>query len=142
MRTPAVVLASVLLAAPARADDERPRRFEVAASFGYAFAAGSSERGADLGDVTFGKAPIGLAATYRLTRGFALGISGQYGFVIPTLCSEGSDCISSLGHDVELLATARFFLPRLLGAEPYVDAAAGYEWFGTEQSRQEEPRRR
>jgi hypothetical protein len=129
MRATALVLAPIFLASPARADDALPRRFDVAASFGYAFPAGSSERGADLGDATFGNAPIELSATYRLTHLFALGISGRYGFVIPTLCAGGSDCVSSLGHDIELLATARFFLPRLLGAEPYADAGAGYEWF-------------
>ncbi len=127
----AVVLALVLMlfAASARADEEHPRRFDLGASFGYAFPAGSSERGADLGDVTFGQAPIELSAVYRLTHLFGIGISGSYGFVIPTLCSGGSDCVSSLGHDVALLAKARFFLPRLLDAEPYADAGVGYEWF-------------
>jgi hypothetical protein len=129
MRAAGLVLLPIVLAAPARGDDAHPRRFDVAASFGYAFPAGSSERGADLGDVTFGNAPIDLAVAYRLTHRFALGISGRYGFVIPTLCSGGSDCVSSLGHDIVLLATARFFLPRLLGAEPYADAGVGYEWF-------------
>lgn len=129
MRSVVLVFVPVLLAAAARADDGRQRRFDVGASFGYAFPAGSSERGADLGDVTFGNAPIGLDATYRLTRLFALGISGRYGFVIPTLCSGGSDCLGSLGHVVDLVARARFYLPRLLGAEPYADAGVGYEWF-------------
>src|SRR5205814_8244596 len=117
------------LASSAQADGEPTRRFEVAASLGYAFPAGSLERGSDLSDVTFGNVPIDLVATYRLTTRFALGIAGRYGFVIPTLCSDGSDCFSSLGHDIAIQAKARFFLPRLLGAEPYADAGLGYEWF-------------
>jgi hypothetical protein len=127
----AMGLAPLLLAVPALADTELPRRFDVAASFGYAFPVGSSERGAGLSDVTFGNVPIDLTAIYRLSRRFALGVSGRYGFVIPTLCGDSSECISSLGSDVAIQVRARFFLPRLLGAEPYADAGLGYEWFAS-----------
>jgi hypothetical protein len=127
----AMSVGSFLLAVPARADPGPPRRFDVAASFGYAFPVGSSEQGAALGDVTFGNVPIDLTAAYRLSRRFALGISGRYGFVIPTLCGDSSECISSLGHDVAIQVRARFFLPPLLGAEPYADAGLGYEWFAS-----------
>ena len=129
MRAAALILVPAAFAASVRADELSRYSYDVAASFGYALPAGSSERGADLGDVTFGDAPIELSGMYRLTRPFALGVSGRYGFVVPTLCSGGSDCVSSLGHDIALLAIARFYLPRFLGAEPYVDARAGYEWF-------------
>jgi hypothetical protein len=129
MRAALLPVVPLVLASSARADGEPPRRFEAVASLGYAFPAGSLEGGSDLSDVTFGNVPIDLVATYRLTTRFALGIAGRYGFVIPTLCSDGSDCISSLGHDIAIQAKARFFLPRFLGAEPCADAGLGYEWF-------------
>jgi hypothetical protein len=129
MRAAALALAPLLLTTAARADDDHPRRWDIAASFGYAFPAGSSERGAELADVTFGNTPLELGGAYRLSRHFGLGISGRYGFVIPTLCSGGADCVSSVSHDIAIQAKARFYLPRLLGAEPYADAGAGYEWF-------------
>jgi hypothetical protein len=125
------VLVSVLVAAPARAESQPLRRFDVAASLGYAFPVGSSESGARLSDATFGDAPIDLTAMYRLSRRLAVGIAGRYGVVVPTLCTDSSDCISSLGHDVIIAARARFFFPRILGAEPYGDVGIGYEWFAS-----------
>ena len=127
----AIALALVLVATPAEAETEPLRHFDVGASLGYAFPIGSSERGARLSDVTFGSVPFDLVVTYRLSRVLALGVSSAYGVVIPTLCVDSSDCISSLGHDVSVTARARFFLPRFLGAEPYADVGVGYEWFAS-----------
>jgi hypothetical protein len=129
MRIVGPLLVSILVVTPARAESEPVRRFDVAASVGYAFPLGSSERGARLSDATFGNAPIDLAAAYRLSERLALLLSGRYGAVVPTLCTDTSDCISSLGHDVILTLRARIFLPRLLGADPYGDVGFGYEWF-------------
>jgi len=131
MRSPVVVLASMLVATPAGAGSESVRHFDVGASLGYAFPAGSSERGARLSDATFGSAPVDLTAMYRLSGRLAVGITGRYGAVVPTLCTDSSDCMSSLGRDVIVALRARVFLPRLLEAEPYADVGVGYEWFAS-----------
>jgi hypothetical protein len=131
MRVFGLVLASSIVALPARASSESARRFDVAASLGYAFPVGSSARGARLSDATFGSAPIDLTADYRFSRRLAIGITGRYGVVVPTLCADSADCISSLGHDVAVAVRARVFLHRLLGAEPYADVGVGYEWFAS-----------
>lgn len=131
MRRLALILGLGLIARSAGATGEPARRFEVAASLGYAFPAGSSERGARLSDATFGNAAFDLGFSYRLSHVLGVGILGRYGTVIPTLCASGSDCVSSLGHDVVIGAQARFFLPRVLAAEPYADVGMGYEWFAS-----------
>lgn len=129
MRSIGLALVPALVATSAKAATEPVRHFDVAATLGYAFPAGSSERGARLSDVTFGSVPLDLTVMYRLSRRLAVGVSGGYGVVIPTLCGDSPDCISSLGYDVAIAARARIFMPRLLGAEPYADVGVGYEWF-------------
>jgi hypothetical protein len=131
MRRLALILGLGFIARSAGAAGEPERRFEAAASLGYAFPAGSSERGARLSDATFGNAALDLGFSYRLSRVLGVGILGRYGVAIPTLCASGSDCVSSLGHDVVIGARARFFLPRVLTADPYADVGMGYEWFAS-----------
>jgi hypothetical protein len=131
MRRLALFLGLGLVARSAGAADEPARRVEVAASLGYAFPAGSSERGARLSDATFGNAAFDLGCSYRLSRVLGVGILGRYGLVVPTLCASGSDCVSSLGHDVVIGARARFFLAHVLKAEPNADVGIGYEWFAS-----------
>lgn len=131
MRRLALILGLGLIVRSAGAADDPTRRVEVAASLGYAFPAGSPEHGARSSDATFGDAAFDVGFSYQLSRVLGVGILGRYGVVIPTLCASGSDCVSSLGHDVVVGARARFFLPRVLTAEPYADVGMGYEWFAS-----------
>src|SRR5437868_6732445 len=64
-------LGLALAAQPARALD----RLETDASLGFAFPAGSLERGSRVGDTTSGAIPIALSAPVRLGDRFAIGPS-------------------------------------------------------------------
>src|SRR5438128_1756175 len=75
-------------------------RFTMSGTIGYAYPVGNAETGTEMRDVSFGLAPLSLGATYDLPRGWNASTRLAYGVNIPTLCSSGPDCESSLGHDV------------------------------------------
>jgi hypothetical protein len=126
-----LALATSFVATPARALDADARRIEIGASLGYDLPVGSAERGARLGDATFGVAPIQIDGAYRFTDRIGVAIAASYGLGAPTLCASTGDCIASLGRDVALSIRARLFFPRLGPVAPRVDAGIGYEWWTT-----------
>ena len=130
MRHLAAALAAALavVRTPAHAQE---RRFETAASLGYAFPMGSAERGSHLSDTTIGLVAFEVELSYRLTSALGLAASGRYSVAIPTLCQTASDCQSSLGNDAALAIVARFFLPRIGPVTPRADIGLGYEWLTT-----------
>jgi hypothetical protein len=71
-------------------------RVEVAAWLGYAAPVGSAERGARVGDTTFGHIPIELDAAYRLTPRVALVARVQYGARNPSSSARPSSSIPQL----------------------------------------------
>lgn len=121
--------ASIAPSEPRGSHAESKRRVEVSASLGYAFPAGSAERGSRVSDVTFGIVPLELDGTYHLTKAVGVGLSVRYAPVIPNLCSAFDDCTGSIGSDVAITAHTRFFLPRLGPIGPAADLGFGYEWF-------------
>lgn len=121
----AMTISIVLTARSALAQE---RRWDFGASLGYGAPAGSAERGARTSDSTFGLVPLAADASYRFSPIVGASVSGVYAFGIPTLCATAGDCVSSLGHDIRLVASARFFLPRLGSLEPHADVGFGWEW--------------
>ena len=117
------------LARHARADEER--RIEVGTALGYAFPAGSLERGSRTSDVTSGVPLLELDGAYRVSRAWSVGAALSYGVAIPKLCATSSDCTSSLGHDETLALLGRWHVGQWGRFAPTVDAQLGYEWLGT-----------
>ena len=115
------------LTSPSDAPDAR--RWEAAASVGWAFPLGNAERGARLSDTTYGLVPIAADVAYRATDVVGVGAWLRYGVGVPTLCQTSGECASSLGHDVAVALRARFYLPRLGPLVSHADAGVGYEWF-------------
>ncbi len=139
----ALLLALLLLAPAAHADDvvdpaspgdARLRRnadWDVGASVGASVPMGSAEHGSRTSDSTHALAAFGADATYRSTPALGAGATLRWGAAVPTLCGSTSECLGSLGRDVALVLRARFYLPPLLRAEPYVDLGVGWEWLHT-----------
>jgi hypothetical protein len=107
---------------------------EVGAAVAYAAPVGSAEAGSRIRDTAFGVGAIDGDVSYRFTRTLGAVVWGRYGGAIPTLCATASDCVASLGRDIELAARARVYLPTLLRFEPHADAGVGFEWFMTKLS--------
>jgi hypothetical protein len=124
--------AGILSLSVKEASAEQPRRIAVAGELGYAFPAGSVERGADLSDSTSGLVELGLDGAYRLHRSLSAGIGLHYGLSIPNLCATSSDCLSSLGRDFRVGALARWHLGKWRSFEPDMDLELGYEWLRTQ----------
>jgi hypothetical protein len=114
---------------PAQARE--PRRWQLGVDLGYAFPAGSAERGGDLSDVTFGIIEGGIAGAVRVHDQWSIGLAAHYGVAIPTLCSSGSECKASLGHDVRVGALGRGALGKWGSFEPDAELELGYEWFAS-----------
>ena len=123
------IFAVVAFAGGARADEERP--IQVGAVLGYAFPAGSLERGSRTSDVTFSAPFIAVDGAYRVSRAWSVGAAFSYGVAIPKLCVSSSDCTSSLGHDETLALLGRWHVGQWGPFAPTVDAQLGYEWLGT-----------
>jgi hypothetical protein len=113
----------------AQAQETRPRQLGV--DLGYAFPAGSAERGADLPDVTFGIIEAGIDGAYRIHDKWSVGLAAHYGAAIPTLCSSSSECKASLGHDLRVGALGRLAVGRWGAFEPDAELELGYEWFAS-----------
>lgn len=120
-----------LAAASRLARAEEPRRSQLGIDLGYAFPAGSNERGSDLSDVTFGIVEAGIVGAYRIHDRWSIGPGAHYGIVIPTLCSSSSECKASLGHDVRVGALGRVVVGRWGSFEPDAELELGYEWFAS-----------
>jgi hypothetical protein len=123
--------------APAHAQEEATReaRVERAADvgfrFGYALPLGAIDAATRANDLSHGGAPLGLDATLRATHGpWSLFVGGAfvYALTIPRLCGSVSDCESSLGHDVDLLALARLRGPRWRALIPEAELGTGWSW--------------
>lgn len=123
------LLAVVAFASGVSADEKR--RIQVGALLGYAFSAGSLERGSRTSDVTFGAPFIAVDGAYRLSPAWSVGAAFSYGVAIPKLCVTSSDCTSSLGHDETLALLGRWHVGQWGLFAPTVDAHLGYEWLGT-----------
>ncbi len=123
------MLAMIAFARGARADEQRP--LQVGAVLGYAFPAGSLERGSRTSDVTFGAPFLALDGAYRMNRAWSVGAAFAYGVAIPKLCVAASDCTSSLGHDETIALLGRWHVGQWGLFAPTVDAQLGYEWLGT-----------
>jgi hypothetical protein len=108
------------------------RRFELAASGGYAAPFGEAEKGARVSDTAFGAVPFALDAAYRVTPFVGVAAHARYGVTIPTLCQSASDCEASLGRDTVLILSARFYAPRVWRLAPLLDVGIGYEWLTTQ----------
>jgi hypothetical protein len=113
----------------AQAQEERPRQLGVA--LGYAFPAGSAERGTNLSDVTFGIIEVGIDGAYRIYDRWSIGLAAHYGVAIPTICSSSSECKASLGHDVRVGALGRVVVGRWGSFAPDAEVELGYEWFAS-----------
>jgi hypothetical protein len=121
-------------ATPAAASDGTPDAGLVDVGLRIAFARpiGAFVAGTHATDVSFGGTPLGLDATSRLTTSspsswsVAAGAYAAYAPTIPTLCTDTSWCISSIGHDTELDLLARVRAPRLAFVVPEVEIAAGW----------------
>jgi hypothetical protein len=124
------VAALLGLPVPARAQDLR--LIEVGATVGYSLPAGSLERASSSSDVTFGLVDLGLDGAYRLHERWSLGSAIHYGVLLPKLCSSGSECWSSLGHDVRIGGLARLHAGPWGRFRPTIELEVGYEWLGTE----------
>jgi hypothetical protein len=109
-----------------------PGRFELAASTGYAAPFGEAEKGSRVGDTAFGAVPFALDAAYRVTPLVGVAAHARYGVAIPTLCQSASDCEGSLGNDMLLLLSARFYGPPVWRLAPLLDLGVGYEWLTTQ----------
>jgi hypothetical protein len=58
----------------------------------------------------------------------AAGVYAAYAPTIPTLCTDTSSCISSIGHDTELDLLARVRAPRLAFVVPEIEVGTGWSW--------------
>ncbi len=114
-----------LLAFDARAAD----RGEASASLGYAFPAGSLERGSRVSDTTYGALPVQIDGAVFVAPRIALRLSGALGVAVPKLCSSASDCAASLGRDVAFDAGVRLALPDVGPFAPRLDVGLGWEWY-------------
>jgi hypothetical protein len=123
------LLATLASAPPSGADE--PARVQVGATLGYAFPAGSLERGSRTSDVTFGAPFLQADGSYRVHPLVSAGGGISYGTVLPTLCATASDCASSLGRDVTVSFLARLHMGQWKAFEPSVDGSIGYEWLAT-----------
>ena len=94
----------------------------------YAFPMGSMERGSRLSDITSGAPTVSLSALLPLNRMFSTGIRFAYGLVLPKLCASSSDCMSSIGSDLQPQLVVRWNAPHIWHLEPALDASFGYEW--------------
>ena len=140
------LLAGAAIASPARADRPPPhaplvrceppplRRIELGARLGYAFPLGAIERGSRASDATYGGLPIAIDGEAVITPAWSLGALFSYALTIPTVCGSASDCVSSLGHDIDLLALVRFHLPPLPWLAPDIEAGLGWVWSSREVS--------
>jgi hypothetical protein len=126
-------IASALWLTPgvSTAADSPARRFDVAASIGYAAPLGDAERGAHVSDTILAVVPVALDMAYRLAPRIGIAAHVQYGVGIPTLCHTAGDSESSLGSDVGGVLAARIYLPQLGPIEFVTDAGIGYEWLTT-----------
>ena len=130
---PALAIGCALLlgAASHWAQAQEVRRSQLGIDLGYAFPAGSAERGADLSDVTFGIIEGGIDGAYRVHDRWSVGVAAHYGVAIPTLCSSSSECKASLGHDIRVGALGRVVVGRWGSFEPDAEVELGYEWFAS-----------
>jgi hypothetical protein len=114
------------------ADNARgEERGEASASLGYAFPAGSLERGSRVSDTTYGAVPLAIDGAVFVTPRVALRLSAAFALAIPKLCASSSDCTASLGNDIAVDAGVRFALPDLGPFAPRFDAGFGWEWYTT-----------
>jgi len=126
----ALTVVLLLVASRVHADEQRARG-EVGGGLGWAFPAGSLERGARTSDETFGVVAASFDAALRIDPRFSIGLVFQYGIVTPKLCASSSDCTGSLGRDVALGALLRWHVARVSVFRPSVAASLGYEWFSS-----------
>lgn len=103
-------------------------RAELDASFGYADPVGSVERGARLGDTTYGTAPFDLRVAWRLGSRVAVFASAALAPAIPKLCASVDDCIASVGRDLSLSVGVRIAVQDLWRIRPRLDVGVGYAW--------------
>jgi len=135
-----LAVAGVLVTAQAWAEDSaapaptdrRPGRVDVGGRIGYSRPVGAFDAGTRATDLSFGGIPFGLDATYRLTDTAPWSVSAgafvSYVPTTPTLCTTASECISSVGHDSELVALARVRGPRLAFVLPEAEFGSGWSW--------------
>jgi hypothetical protein len=128
-------LAAVGPAARAFADAAPPgapsmlSRVTVLGELGYAYPIGSAENGTETRDVSFGLIPVSVRGTYDLPRGWNAAARFQYAVNIPTLCSSGPDCESSLGRDLVVAVGVGRSLPPWRRLTAHVALDVGWEWF-------------
>jgi hypothetical protein len=125
--TVAFIAAATLVAPRAEALDH----VEGDASLGFAFPAGSLERGSRVGDTTVGAIPLEIDGAFFYTPRLALRGALSLALTIPKLCASAGDCKASLGHDYALDVGARIALPAVGPVSPRLDAGIGWEWYGT-----------
>jgi hypothetical protein len=109
---------------------------DVGLRIAYARPVGAFDVGTHATDVSFGGIPFALDATVRLTPpssslsswSVAAGLYAAYGPTIPTLCTDTSSCIASIGHDTELDLLARVRAPRLAFVVPEGEVGTGWSW--------------
>jgi len=104
-------------------------RITVSAELGYSYPMASAERGSDTRDVSFGIIPLSLSSTYALDRHWNGIVRVLFAPNIPTLCASGSDCSSSIGRDVWIVAGIGRTLPRWRRFTPQLELEVGWEWF-------------
>jgi hypothetical protein len=106
-------------------------RVTVSAALGYAYPIGSTERGNDTRDVSFGLVPLSLTGAYDLGKSWSTQLRVNYAANIPTLCSSGSDCIASLGHDFGLQIGIGRVFPQWRSFTAQLELYFGWEWLST-----------
>jgi hypothetical protein len=106
---------------------------DLGARVGVALPVGSFDRGTHAGDTSFGGVPLGVDVTTRLgpPARWAVGI-GVFAAVAPTiprLCATASDCVGSLGRDLELGWMTRLRGPKTLFFRSEGELGFGWSWW-------------
>jgi hypothetical protein len=119
---------------PAARPAPRARTVDVGGRFAFQRSFGAYDRGTRPTDLSFGEVPLSLDVTVHIPKSegspwaFEVGALGTYAPTVPTLCAGTSECISSIGHDWELILLARVRAPRTWFFWPELEIGPGWSW--------------